>query len=116
MVVFKSDDGRKRTIREYTKKIAKKKQDLLASYDQRFKNSYEIKGKIMMYDGAKFYLSKGQLKWLNKYETIDLSEWRYECLFDMAHPDFIYVGDGHSDINRSANLEVDMEYYWPKEQ
>ena len=116
MVVFKSDDGRKRTIRDYARKIAKKEHDIYSKKDQdqdaKFKNCYEIKGKILMYDG-KFNLSQGQMKWLNKYGSIDLSDWRYEYLFDMTHPDFVYVGGGHSDPNRTENLEVDMEYYWP---
>ena len=112
MVVFKSDDGRKKVIRDYNSKIAKKETKLLNVKSK----SYEIKGKINMYDGTRFCLSNGQFKWLQKYGSIDLKDWRFEFLFEMPHPDFVYVGEGAHDINRPSNLEVDEYYYWPKEK
>jgi len=114
MVVFKSDDGRKRVIRDYTNKIAKKHKEIIK--DKVINpSSYEIKGKINMYDGARFSLSVGQMIWLQKYKNINLNDWRFECLFDMSYPQFVYVGKGAHDLNRKANLEVDEYYYWPKE-
>jgi len=112
MVVFKSDDGRKRIIRDYTNKISKKQKDIVN--EKVIKSEvYQIKGNIKMYDGACFSLSLGQMKWLNKYKSINLNDWRYECLFDMPYPEFVYVGEGEKDINRKSNLEVDKYYYWP---
>ena len=117
MVVFKSDDGRKKTIRDYTSKIAKKHKDILKdSSSSRATDSYEIKGKINMYDGARFFLSKAQIEWLKKYGKLNLDDWRYEFLFDMPYPDFVYVGENATDSNRTSNLEVDQYYYWPKDK
>ena len=112
MVVFKSDDGRKRSIRDYTNKISKKYKDMEKNENPR---CYEINGKIMMYDNKRFHLSEDQVNWLTKFKKLNLADWRYECLFDMKYPDFVYVGEGCKDENRTANLEIDQYYYWPKD-
>ena len=71
-------------------------------------------------------LGKYQLEWLNKYNKIDICQWRYEYLesvrgvvFDL---DWYYVGNCKEDSSkendgydvRRKNLKKSPYFYWPK--
>lgn len=74
-------------------------------------------------------LGTDQWKWLNKYGSIDLTQWRMECFEEHGNvPNWYYVGawelgrlepydvDPHADGGygqRSTNLKSDRFYYWP---
>jgi hypothetical protein len=62
-------------------------------------------------------LHEDQWKWLNKFESINLTHWR--CVVFQAdknkHNLFMYVGnpcDNSSD--REKNLRSNRYYYWPE--
>ena len=72
-------------------------------------------------------LGEYQWKWLNKYNSIKLSEWRYECINNKC--DWFYIGNwkptkwepypskydgGYSE--RRNNLENNRYFYWPNKQ
>jgi hypothetical protein len=65
-----------------------------------------------------------QIKWLNKYRTINLDHWR--LIFINNKPDWVYVGEwkpGNIEsvpskndagyLERQCNLESNRYFYWP---
>ena len=60
-----------------------------------------------------------QIKWLNKYHTINLDKWRL-CNINENNIDWVYIGEW--DINkenyyqRKENILNNKYHYWPKEK
>ena len=81
----------------------------------------------------KFKLGKDQLKWLEKYKSINLNEWRVgpnshnselvKTKSNTLSNLWMYIGDWKVNENKSDggylerryNLENDRYFYWPKE-
>lgn len=60
-------------------------------------------------------LGTDQMKWLNKYNEINLNHWR---MISINKADWFYVGEYSSNcedeyIKRYNNLLINRYYYWP---
>lgn len=66
-------------------------------------------------------LGQDQIKWKNKFGSIDINEWRLEKLYENK-TEWVYIGDwipDHNNINKSYierkdNILNDKYHYWPK--
>jgi hypothetical protein len=71
-------------------------------------------------------LGKYQYEWLNRYNSIDLSHWRFILTHKHNKPEWVYVGEWKPGIiepyqsnkdggykERQLNLERNIYHYWP---
>ena len=66
-------------------------------------------------------LGEDQIKWKNRFGSIDINQWRLEKLYQNKS-EWVYIGDwepDHSNLNasyleRKDNILRNKYHYWPK--